>query len=288
MAVIVPHRDDARRLARCLAALARSDLSRAEVVVVDNASPEPPTAAVEAHPFARLALEPAPGAAMARNRGVAETSAPLLLFLDADCVPAPGWAEAAAAALARPGAADVVGGRVEVFHEGAGEGAPLSGAQAFESVFAFDNRAYVEGKGFSVTANLATRRDVFEAVGPFRAGMSEDLDWCARARARGFRLAYEDGLVVSHPSRADWPALERKWRRLTEEGFGLGGGGARARLAWGARALAMPASVPAHLPRILRAPGLAAPERARGAATLARLRWRRMGWMLRQAATGRP
>ena len=283
-AVIVPHHDDAERLARCLAALAGSDLSRAEVVVVDNASPEPPLAAIRAHPFARLVVEPRPGAAAARNRGVAETRAQRLLFLDADCVPAPGWVQAAAAALGGPGAPDVVGGRVDVFHEGV---PPLSGPQAFEAVFAFDNRTYVEEKGFSVTANLATRRAVFDDVGPFRPGLSEDLDWCARARARGWRLAYEEGLAVAHPSRSDWPALERKWRRLTEEGFGLLDGDARARLAWGARALLMPASAAAHLPRVLRGRGLSGAERARAAATLVRLRLRRMSWMLRQAAMGR-
>ncbi|MFW5899467.1 MAG: glycosyltransferase family 2 protein, partial [Jiangellaceae bacterium] len=95
-------------------------------------------------------------------------------------------------ALAGEGAPDAVGGRVEVFHEDEGAGpstgprtVPRTGAQAFEAVFAFENRAYVERKGFSVTANLVTRRAVFEDVGPFRPGLSEDLDWCARARARG-------------------------------------------------------------------------------------------------------
>lgn len=286
-AVIVPHHDDRERLARGLAALARDpDLPRVEVVVVDNASPVDLGAVMAAHPFARLVVEPRRGAAAARNRGVVETRAPLLFFLDCDCVPAPGWIAAGFAALAGEGAPDAVGGRVEVFHEAEGVG-PRSGAQAFEAVFAFDNRAYVERKGFSVTANLVTRRAVFEDVGPFRPGLSEDLDWCARARARGWRLGYDERLRVAHPSRADWPALERKWRRLTEETWGLGAGDARARARWAARALLMPASVVAHLPRVLRHPGLSGAERARAAATLARLRLRRAAWMLRQAAGGR-
>ncbi len=279
-AVIVPHHDDHDRLARCLAALAAEDLSRVEVLVVDNASERPLDAVAEAHPFARVAIEPERGAAAARNRGVAESAAALLFFLDADCVPAPGWVAAAFAAIEGPGAADVIGGRVEVFHETPG---PRTGPQAFEAVFAFDNARYVAEKGFSVTANLLTRRAVFEDVGPFRPGMSEDLDWCARARARGWRLGYDDALRVAHPSRADWPALARKWRRLTQETYGLGEGTLRARLAWGARALAMPASAVAHLPRVLRHPGLRPAERARAAGTLARLRLRRAAWMLRQA-----
>ena len=283
-AIIVPHHDDHDRLARCLAALAAEDLSRVEVLVVDNASERSLDAVARAHPFARVVTEPERGAAAARNRGVAESAAPLLFFLDADCVPAPGWVAAAFAAIRAPRAADVIGGRVEVFHE---TPPPHTGPQAFEAVFAFDNARYVAEKGFSVTANLLTRRAVFEDVGPFRPGMSEDLDWCARARARGWRLGYDEALRVAHPSRADWPALRRKWRRLTEETYGLGGGDLRARAAWGARALLMPASAVAHLPRVLRHPDLRPAERARAAGTLARLRLSRAAWMLRQAMGGR-
>jgi GT2 family glycosyltransferase len=283
-AVVIPHYNDVTRLLRCLAALLPQTDAATEVVVVDNGSSDSLAPVRAAFPGLRIVAEPAKGAAAARNRGVAETAAPLLAFLDCDCLPAADWLAAARTALARRGA-DVVGGRVEVFDETAG---PRSGAQAFEAVFAFDNRGYVERMGFSVTANLVTRRDVFAAVGPFRGGVSEDSDWCRRATARGFRLAYDAALRVGHPSRGDWPALRRKWRRLTAERFALDGGGARGRALWAARALLMPASVVAHAPRVLRHPALAAGERARALATLARLRLARMGWMLGQALRGRP
>ncbi len=282
IAIIIPHYDDPGRLARCLAALHGNDLSGCEVVVVDNASPCPPDAVQAAFPGVRFVTETGRGAAAARNRGVAETAAPLLLFLDADCVPAPDWVATARAAASR---ADLTGGRVEVFDE---TPPPRSGAEAFEAVFAFDFRRYVEVQGFSGTGNLLTRRDVFEAVGPFRTGVSEDRDWSFRATAKGYRLRYEDALRVGHPARADWPALSAKWRRITQEMFAQTGGGAGARLKWALKALAMPASVLAHLPRVLASPRLSGPgERLRAAATLARLRLTRMAWMLRQAAGGR-
>lgn len=279
-AVIIPHYNDLARLARCLAALMPQVDAATEVVVVDNGSAADLAPVLAAHPGLRLVTEPAKGAANARNRGVAETQAPLLVFLDCDCVPGPGWL---AAAFAAAGKGDLVGGRVEVFDETPG---PRSGAQAFEAVFAFDNRGYVLRKGFSVTANLVTRRDVFAATGPFVHGVSEDLDWCRRATARGFRLAYDDALRVGHPTRSDWAALARKWRRTTAEGFGVNGRTPRRRLVWALRALAMPASVLAHAPRVLRHPALTGGERVRALATLARLRLARMGWMLRQALRG--
>src|SRR3546814_1034304 len=55
-----------------------------------------------------------------------------------------------------------------------GHDGPLTSAEAFEKVFAFDNEDYVRSKGFSVTANLFCRRADFEIVGPFRTELSED------------------------------------------------------------------------------------------------------------------
>jgi len=290
-AVIIPHYNDAARLRRCLDALMptlpAAGPGRVEVVVVDNGSTGEAIGALEAaraaHPGLRLVTETRKGATMARNRGVAETTAPLIFFLDCDCVPAPDWL---ATALAVAGRGDVVGGTVTLFDETPG---PRTGAEAFETVFAFDNAGYIARKGFSVTANLLTRRDVFLDVGPLVPGLSEDLDWCRRATARGYSLVHAPELRVAHPTRAEWTALERKWRRLTEEGFGVNGRGAARRAVWALKAAAMPASILAHAPRVLSHPGLHGPsERQAALATLARLRLRRAGWMLRQAVTGKP
>lgn len=244
------------------------------VVVVDNGSDPPP----QVPQGVRLVIEPRKGAAQARNRGVAETTAGRIFFLDCDCVPAPDWI---ATALSVGGQGDIVGGTVSVFDE---TPPPRSGAEAFETVFAFDNRGYIERKGFSVTANLLTTRQVLDAVGGFRPGLSEDLDWCHRARAAGFRLVHEDRLRVAHPTRSDWPALKRKWRRLTDEAWGLARGQRLARVKWGLRALAMPLSALVHMPRILRHAGLdGGGERLAALGTLWRLRGTRMVWMIRQA-----
>lgn len=282
-AIIIPHLNDTTRLRRCLEALVPQVVREdgIELVVIDNGSSDDLSAIQGDFPQIRLMTEAARGAAAARNRGVAETAAPLLFFLDCDVVPAPDWLEQAFAAAGR---ADLVGGRIDVFDE---TPPPRTGAQAFEAVFAFDNRGYIEKKGFSVTANLLTRRDVFDAVGGFRTGLSEDADWCLRARAQGYSLVYADELRVAHPSRGDMAALLRKWRRLTEESFALNGRHARSRLRWGLKALAMPLSVLAHTPRVLTHPALRdRGERWRAWTTLQQVRHLRMAWMLRQAFGG--
>ena len=114
IAVIIPHYNDLVRLERCLQGLMQCDLGAAEVLVVDNASPQPPDALAPQFPRVRFLTETEPGAAPTRNRGVAESTAPLLAFLDADCVPDPDWLTVARAAPAR---AAVTGGRVDVFDE---------------------------------------------------------------------------------------------------------------------------------------------------------------------------
>lgn len=284
-AIIIPHYEDAARLRRCLTALAPQLSAYAagevEVVVIDNNSRPGFADGLPVLPGLRILHEPRRGAAEARNRGITETTAERLFFLDCDCIPAPDWL---ATALALSVSADLIGGRVAVFDE---TPPPRTGAQAFEAVFAFDNRAYVLTKGFSVTANLLARREVYRRIGGFRTGLSEDKDWCHRATAAGFRLNYADGLQVSHPSRGDWEALARKWRRLTEETFGLRPPTPQARVVWALRAGAVVASILPHGARVLTSAALSRGERGRGLATLVRLRLTRAGWMLRQALTGR-
>ncbi len=248
-----------------------------EVVVVDNASPLDLSWVEREFPFARLIIEDKKGAAHARNRGIAETGAARLILLDSDCVPDTDWLDVA---LGLPlSDTDVIGGEVRTFDE---TPPPRSGAEAFETVFAFAQRDYIERKRFSVTANLITSRSLFEAVGDLRDGFSEDIDWCHRALAKGARLRYEPGLAVQHPTRQDWSALRKKWVRTTREAFVTE---QDKRLMWVLRAFLMPVSAVVHAPRVLFSPRLSgAQERLRGLATLFRLRFARAGWMLKLAS----
>lgn len=276
--VIIPHYNDPLRLERCLEALERNNLSGVEVLVVDNNSTVSYEDVQSRFPWARFVVETEKGAAAARNRGVKETQAPLLFFIDADCVANDDWI--AKAHEVAP-VADLIGGQVYVFDE---TPPPRSGAEAFETVFAFNFKNYIEVQGFTGSGNLVTRRDVFLDVGGFRGGVSEDLDWSTRAVSKGYKLIYRDDLVVGHPSRTDWAALSHKWRRLTQELYGVNGNTARDRLRWAIRALAMPVSALVHVPRILQNKDLrGAGERMRAIGTLVRLRLLRMFWMLKQA-----
>lgn len=273
VSVIIPHYNDLDRLDACLTTLELQSYPAelVEIIVADNNS-SVGAAAVEARIAgrARMAVCWEAGAGPARNAGVAVARHDALAFTDSDCLAAPGWLAAGLAALGRT---DIVGGRVttSVREHGA-----RSGAEAFEQVFAFDNRRYIEEERFSVTANLFMKREVFAAVGGFRAHVSEDKDWCQRAAAAGFCIAYERDAIVTHPARVDWPGLLRKWRRLEQESFALASEQPRGRLRWLIRSFALPPSILAHAPRVLRSPMLANDAERWGALkVLARLRlWR--------------
>lgn len=279
-AIIIPHFNDLERLKRCLAILVPALPKDTEIVVVDNNSTVDISSAVAAFPAVRFVTEMQGGAAHARNRGVRETTGAHLFFVDCDCVPAGDWL---ATARRLGGTAPLIGGAIDVFDETPG---PRNGAQAFETVFAFNYRDYILNKGFSVTANLLTTREVFGQVGEFVNGLSEDAEWCFRARDKGFGIVLAEDLRVSHPTRNDWIALERKWRRIAREMFALhlAGGGAVCRLRWALRAVGTAASIPVHLPKVLMSNKLTSTrEKILGAGTLVRLRSLRAVWMFRQA-----
>lgn len=280
-AIIIPHFNDVERLRTCLRALVpQAERHPVEIVVADNASDVDLSPIAADFPQVRIITEAEKGAAAARNAGVAASRAPRLFFIDSDCIPAPGWLDRA---MAHGGPDRMIGGRVEVFDE---TPPPRSGAEAFEAVFAFPQRINVEKKGFSVTANLLVTRAMFDRVGAFDGGKAEDYDWCLRAGQEGYEIEYDDALVVRHPTRPDWPALSRKWARLTNEGYFQNGTGPLDRLRWALRGGAVALSGIAHQPRMLGARALAPSERWRGGATLLRLRGLRALWMWRQALLG--
>lgn len=271
VSVVIPHYNDLAALDRCLTGLSQQTYPVHEIIVADNNSPvglEAVAGAVRDRATIVTVMEK--GAGPARNGGVALARGEILAFIDSDCIPDPEWLAEGVRALA---SGDFVGGRVRVKVER--EDAPRP-VEAFEAVFAFDNERYVKQLGFTVTANLFCPKALFEQVGGFRVGLSEDLDWSHRARAAGGRLVYAESAVVAHPARASWEELIRKWKRLNAETFALHAGRRGHKLRWILRSCLLPASALAHTPKVLTSPALSSWRQRRDAlSVLYRLRfWR--------------
>lgn len=279
VSVIVPHYRDLQSLKTCLQALTGQafPLEEFEIIVADNGSPEGEeqvAAAIDGR--ARLVIVSERGAGPARNGGVQEARGDILAFTDCDCVPDPQWLVEGLAALVDN---TFVGGAMKVLVQNPEK---LSVTEAFESEFAFDNRTYVEKKGFTVTANLFCSRELFDRVGGFRVGVSEDYEWCHRAAAAGYRIGYAPRAVVGHPARATWPDLVGKWRRLNRETYALFRQTRGGRLRWISRSCLLPISALAHTPRVVVSRKLTTPGQKLGAlGVLYRLRFWRFADALR-------
>jgi glycosyltransferase involved in cell wall biosynthesis len=190
LSVVVPTRDRPDALRACLAALAdQRDAGRIEFVVVDDGSVARESVAqvVATLRGARCVRQPARGVAAARNAGVREARAPLVLFTDDDCVVQPGWAAAFRRRL--EAGVDVVSGVTLIGRRGE----TLAAASQLVSAEIF------QGYG-GPASNFAGRRELLLAM-PFderyrKAG--EDRDWYARLADEGYEIGFEEDAVALH------------------------------------------------------------------------------------------
>jgi glycosyltransferase involved in cell wall biosynthesis len=248
VSVIIPHYNDLDGLTACVALLGHQTWpsDRTEIIVADNNSACGLQAVADAAPGCRIIPAPIQGAGPARNAGAAIARGEILAFIDSDCRPAPNWIEAGAYGLE---GYDFIGGSVETC---AADPRRPTSVEAWEIVFGFNFKRYIQVEGYTGSGNMFTRRDVFAAVGGFRAGVAEDMDWSFRARAHGFRLGYVPDAAVTHLARPGWDALLNRWRRVAsehylstrEQPFGI--------WRWLAWTAAMPLSVLPHSVRVMR------------------------------------
>lgn len=278
VSVIIPHYNDLDALSICIASLKRQTwpAGRMEVIIADNNSACGIDAVIAKAPGCRVVPAPIQGAGPARNAGAAIAHGEILAFIDSDCDPQPDWVENGVRALAKY---DFAGGHVLTTARDPLRPTPV---EAWEMVFGFDFERYILIEGYTGSGNMWVWRTVFDAVGGFRAGVAEDMDWSVRARATGFRLGYERGAVVSHLARSDWSELLRRWRRVLAEHYLLTREKPFGRLRWAARTGAMPLSIGPHSVKLLRSerlPGLR--EKASAMAVLVAHRLWRTYYMAR-------
>ena len=222
--------------------------------------------------LARVVPASIQGAGPARNKAIAASCGAILAFTDSDCRPAPDWLERGLAALSNADV-DLVGGRVDVEVE---DPAQPTAVEAFEIVFAFNFKRYIEQLGFSGAANMWVPRQVFDRVGPFRARVTEDLDWGKRASAANYRWRYAPDVVVFHPARRTWAELWQKSRRRSAEDFALAVERPHGRAIWFLRSFAILASPFVHWLAVVRSNKLhCAEQRLKAIAVLFCIRFRR-------------
>lgn len=186
----------------------------------------------------------------ARNRGIEISKGNILAFIDADCLADPNWLKAIHAVFENDQTIQVVGGDVRIAYKNADR---LTMLEAYESIYAYRQKMYIEQKNFSGTGNLAMRRQVHEDVGKFAGiAIAEDRDWGQRATRKGYKIRYLSEMIVFHPARTSLADLYKKWDRHISHDFEEQAQGVSGRIRWLALSLAMGLSPGAEIFRIAR------------------------------------
>lgn len=198
---VVPCYNAAESILRCLDSLLAQQLddgTSLEVIVADDGSTDGTAGLVERTYGGRVrtvSLGRNQGRSSARNAGAAATDAEVLLFIDADCVAADTGLVLAHEAAIEAGASLSFG---DVRTPGMGFWAKLQ-----EDAAATRRRRAKQGDAWwFTTANVALRREAFDAVGGFdpvfnRHGF-EDRDLFIRLLGHGARAAFTGNAVVFH------------------------------------------------------------------------------------------
>lgn len=215
MTVVIPARDEAACIGRTVAALRRQAGLAAheiEILVVDDASADDTAeraAAAGARVLRRL-RGGNPGAA--RNRGARAARGDVVVFLDADCEPQPGWLDAHRRAHAA--GALIVGGslalpRVADLWARCAHYAGAYHVHPGRTAGAVPNHP---------PANLSVRRDLFLAAGGFSENSPvcdghEELAWQASLLRGGHTIHFEPRAGVRHHYRSGLASLlQRAYR----------------------------------------------------------------------------
>jgi glycosyltransferase involved in cell wall biosynthesis len=239
ISVIVPHLNQPESLDICLSSLDDQTLARPlfEVIVVDNGSTCCPASVVARHPQTVLLHELEAGPGPARNRGVQHATGKILAFIDADCRAAADWLSTIYQTLCSVPEGTVLGGDVQIWRANRDT---FTAIEAYEAVFSYRFKLFIEQHGYCGTGNMAVRRSDFDKVGPF-AGIriAEDVEWGERARAAGLTFRYIPEIVVFHPARASLQELYSKWGRHLQHVFNATRGKPAWKVYWIARAIAV-------------------------------------------------
>lgn len=250
ISVIIPHLNQPEALATGLAALAAQErvFRPFEIIVVDNGSHAMPEEICARYDNVTLLHQPVPGPGPARNLGATQAKGDILAFIDADCVAAPGWLAAIEDHFESAPDDALIGGDVRILQRNPQRPTMI---EAYESVFAFRMKKYIEERGFTGGGNLAVRTWVFRKVGDFLGiNIAEDTEWGLRASSMGYRVRYEPTMVVYHPARRNFAELATKWDRHIAHDLDEIKRGENWRSRWTLRALAVLASPLAEIPRI--------------------------------------
>lgn len=211
ISIVIPMRNSAATIERCLAAATAVDYPDCEVVLVDDGSTDDSVARARAFDVRLEVLPRRRGAGGARNRGVELARGEFIFFTDSDCVVPPDILRKAAAAIAAEGRDCLIGGTYTPLAHDHGL------FSSFQSVFVnYSETKYREPDYIATHAMLAPRA-LFTAGHRFKEEflpILEDVEFCHRMRREGVRLVMRPELMVGHIFRFGlWRSMRNAYRK---------------------------------------------------------------------------
>jgi glycosyltransferase involved in cell wall biosynthesis len=197
VSVIVPARNAATTLPRCLDTLVAQATDDVELIVVDDNSSDDTAAIVSHYPLRLIELPRHSGASAARNRGAEAARGEVLLFIDADVVLAPGGIRRVVATMARPEVGALIGSYDA-------DPDDLSTVSRFKNLahHYFHQRSHLNAATFWGACG-AVRRECFFAAGGFdeKLWSIEDVELGYRLVDHGVWIVLDPELQVKHLKR---------------------------------------------------------------------------------------
>jgi GT2 family glycosyltransferase len=205
VSVVVPFRGDWTGADRLVAALRCLDIRDGDELIVADNTGGGNAGLIAGHGIRVVRAARERSAYHARNEAARLATADWILFLDADCRPAPNLLAAYFEESISDGCGAVAGQIL-------GEPEQASFAARYarsRNLFDHADGLIRASGGGAAAGNLLVRREAFEQVGGFTEGIRSggDLDICRRLAAGGWRLDFRQGAVVHHRHRATLPSL---------------------------------------------------------------------------------
>jgi len=224
VSVVIPTHSRPAQLAVCLESLCYQDYptGRFEVIVVDDGGRKlavPAAAVFQNRLSITLLSQSQSGPASARNAGAGRARGQVLVFVDDDCAPTPGWISAIAAHFtASPDGA--VGGRT--LNRLSGNLCAEASQQLVTYLYAYYNDDLARAH-FLTSNNVAFPADGFRAIGGFDGSFcmaaAEDRELCDRWLDHGHRMTYAPEALVYHSHHLSLRGFVRQHFRYGQGAF---------------------------------------------------------------------